>query len=65
MYNWHRFQFFDKEVVKEGGSVPTQTLRTIEKLQITCCSSGRGRIIFGGICGLLVVVCVCVLLVCL
>eukprot|EP01062_Namystynia_karyoxenos_P035007 TRINITY_DN25649_c0_g1_i1.p1 TRINITY_DN25649_c0_g1~~TRINITY_DN25649_c0_g1_i1.p1 ORF type:complete len:1048 (+),score=476.22 TRINITY_DN25649_c0_g1_i1:93-3236(+) len=48
MQNWRSFQFFDSEVVKEerdGGK--GQPVNALEKLEVTCCTSGLGKLIFG------------------
>ncbi|KYR00557.1 RING zinc finger-containing protein [Tieghemostelium lacteum] len=45
MNNWKRFTFFDKEIVKE--SVKDKDEPSIQKLSITCTTSGRGRLIIG------------------
>eukprot|EP00761_Pharyngomonas_kirbyi_P014252 gb/GECH01014282.1/.p1 GENE.gb/GECH01014282.1/~~gb/GECH01014282.1/.p1 ORF type:complete len:723 (+),score=175.61 gb/GECH01014282.1/:1-2169(+) len=45
MLQWRKFQFFNKEIVKEPQT--KEPLSSIETLPITCCSSGRGNLIFG------------------
>eukprot|EP00027_Filamoeba_sp_ATCC50430_P018912 CAMPEP_0168579026 /NCGR_PEP_ID=MMETSP0413-20121227/21645_1 /TAXON_ID=136452 /ORGANISM="Filamoeba nolandi, Strain NC-AS-23-1" /LENGTH=897 /DNA_ID=CAMNT_0008612909 /DNA_START=77 /DNA_END=2766 /DNA_ORIENTATION=- len=47
MFQWRRFQFFDKELVKDEGSA------SLQKLLINCSTSGRGRIILGDADGFL------------
>jgi hypothetical protein len=51
MYQWKKFQFFEKELVKEANSDAPHQL--IKKLEITCSSSGRGNLIFGDANGFL------------
>eukprot|EP01119_Soliformovum_irregulare_P007415 TRINITY_DN1982_c0_g1_i1.p1 TRINITY_DN1982_c0_g1~~TRINITY_DN1982_c0_g1_i1.p1 ORF type:complete len:907 (-),score=260.18 TRINITY_DN1982_c0_g1_i1:49-2769(-) len=41
MLQWRRFQFFDKEAVSQ------ESIAALQKLVITCCTSGRGRLVFG------------------
>eukprot|EP01116_Phalansterium_solitarium_P000785 TRINITY_DN10648_c0_g1_i1.p1 TRINITY_DN10648_c0_g1~~TRINITY_DN10648_c0_g1_i1.p1 ORF type:complete len:1021 (-),score=472.43 TRINITY_DN10648_c0_g1_i1:124-3186(-) len=42
---WRRFQFFEKELVKEEGSDAPHSL--FQRISVTCATSGRGRLIFG------------------
>eukprot|EP00164_Ancoracysta_twista_P003478 GFYU01004640.1.p1 GENE.GFYU01004640.1~~GFYU01004640.1.p1 ORF type:complete len:938 (-),score=267.55 GFYU01004640.1:157-2970(-) len=45
MFQWRKFPFFDTELVKEQGTNQPHTL--FQKLNVTCCASGRGSLIFG------------------
>eukprot|EP00762_Andalucia_godoyi_P001379 ANDGO_04909.mRNA.1 Vacuolar protein sorting-associated protein 11 homolog len=45
MFQWKKFAFFEKAIVKEEGQ--TQPHAGIEAIDVTCVSSGRGRILFG------------------
>jgi len=45
MNNWKRFTFFDKELVKETQKDENGT--SLQKLSITCTTSGRGSLIIG------------------
>eukprot|EP00163_Fabomonas_tropica_P014549 TRINITY_DN2645_c0_g3_i4.p1 TRINITY_DN2645_c0_g3~~TRINITY_DN2645_c0_g3_i4.p1 ORF type:complete len:454 (+),score=82.80 TRINITY_DN2645_c0_g3_i4:150-1511(+) len=47
MYQWRRFQFFEKDLVKETGE--------IDKLDIQCTASGRGHLLFADSTGMIVV----------
>lgn len=55
MFQWKRFQFFEQELVKEGGSSDNPH-QIIQKLDINCCTSGRGNLIFGDTSGFVNVV---------
>lgn len=59
---WRRFQFFEKELIKENGSKEakqtlkvnvklTQGLNSVQKLSIACSSGGNGFLFFGDIEG--------------
>ncbi|KAJ5070611.1 vacuolar protein sorting-associated protein [Anaeramoeba ignava] len=51
MLHWRRFQFFNKEIVQDPTtSKPTNLLK---ELSYTCCSSGKGRLVFGDSSGLI------------
>ncbi|KAF2073113.1 hypothetical protein CYY_005582 [Polysphondylium violaceum] len=45
MNNWKRFTFFDKELVKE--TQKDENITTLQKLSITCTTSGRGILVIG------------------
>ncbi|GAM20486.1 hypothetical protein SAMD00019534_036610 [Acytostelium subglobosum LB1] len=45
MLQWRKFPFFDKELVKDEGTQSPNSV--IQKLSISCITSGRGRLIIG------------------
>lgn len=45
MYQWRRFQFFDKVLIKEPNS--DEPKADIKKLEIQCATSGHGQLVFG------------------
>jgi hypothetical protein len=47
MEQWRRFPFFTAEVVYEPGK-DKEPLEYLQKIEITCASSGRGLLVFGG-----------------
>eukprot|EP01104_Vermistella_antarctica_P005197 TRINITY_DN1563_c0_g1_i1.p1 TRINITY_DN1563_c0_g1~~TRINITY_DN1563_c0_g1_i1.p1 ORF type:complete len:989 (-),score=293.81 TRINITY_DN1563_c0_g1_i1:110-3076(-) len=48
MYQWrYRFQFFDKELVKEADAPSNTPHPALQKLEITCTASGRGQLLLG------------------
>ncbi|XP_072041834.1 vacuolar protein sorting-associated protein 11 homolog [Amphiura filiformis] len=51
LQQWRRFNFFDKEVVKNPQT--SEIFNKIQDIDITTCASGRGQIIFGDTRGIL------------
>eukprot|EP00727_Mastigamoeba_balamuthi_P012483 m51a1_g7858 putative vacuolar protein sorting-associated protein 11 homolog (936) ;mRNA; r:250849-254074 len=51
---WRRFQFFDKELVPDEG--PDSEALTMQRVPVTCSTSGRGTIILGDSSGCVVLV---------
>lgn len=51
MFQWRRFQFFDRDFVKEPGT--NQPHEVLSKMNKTCSASGRGNLIFGDTDGFL------------
>ncbi|XP_022806826.1 vacuolar protein sorting-associated protein 11 homolog [Stylophora pistillata] len=49
LLQWRRFNFFDKEVLKDPGT--TQPFTGLKDINITACTSGRGQLVIGDSAG--------------